>query len=125
MITQDNMRLNGRAPIEVFHRYIATGAGVISLNQLADDEWIMEQITVHLSAIPTTAEDLTLWKDSVEGAAYDTILLAFDFATQGVQDLVCNNPFRWTKGDRVRVDFANTDTKTVGVEVMIRQVKAR
>lgn len=121
----DTRRANGAPPIEAFFRFNNSASGAISINELATDEWIMEQITAHWASVPGTAQDLTLTKDSVAGAAYDTVLLEFDPATEGEQDLVCNQPFRFAKGDRVVIAYTGTDGIPCGVEIMLRQVKAR
>lgn len=97
----------------------------IAINFLAPCELIMEQITAHWGLIPVTSEDITLWKDSGVGVLYDTVLRAMDPSAAGenTTDWACVIPFRFRKGDRVRVDFANTDDKDVGVEVILKQVQ--
>lgn len=118
-------RADGKPHAPAFFRYndhSASNADPIAIDELARSEWIMEQITAHWSAIPATSESLTLVKDSVDGPEFDTTLIDFDPNVENVQDLVCNQGFRFTKGDRVVIAYPNTDDNDVGVEIMIRQV---
>ena len=120
-----SIRAQGIPPVETFFRFNDTNTGAIAIDEIANSEWIMEQITAHWASVPTTSESLTLVKDSVEGASYDTTLISFDPTVDGVQNLVCNNPFRFAKGDRVVVAYPGTDSIACGVEIMLRQVKRR
>ena len=80
------------------------------------EEVVMEQWTMHLSAVPAAAEYATLTKISGVSAVYSTLLLRFDFATESVQDLACVTPFRFIAGDSVNISYPNTNLVTVGTE---------
>jgi len=99
-------------------------AETIAINFIAPCELKMEQMTAHFEAIPTTSEDIVLWRDDGSDARHDTVFRSIDPSASGenVQDIVCIVPFRWEAGDRVRVDYLNTDDQDVGVEVLLVQV---
>lgn len=103
-----------------------SSAAPINLQWTAPFECVMEQLTAHWSAVPTTSQNIVLTKDATAGAVYDTVLRSIDPSTAGenTTDIVCIIPFRFTKGDIVKVTYANTDNRTVGVEIMLRQIRA-
>ncbi len=103
---------------------IATATETIAISFVAPSELQMEQLTCHWGAIPTTAEDITLTKISVEGFRYDTVLRAEDPSVNdlNVQDIVCVIPFRFAQGDTVSVTYPNTDNLDVGCEIMLKAV---
>lgn len=98
------------------------GAQIIDMDELVSHEYRMEQFTMHFSSVPTTAEDVQLIKDSVLGPGWDTVLLTIDPATEGLQNIVCLNHFMFVPGDRVRLDFANTDDLGIGAEILLIRV---
>lgn len=113
--------------LQIFRRTAETDNGSaesIALDFLCPCNCIMLQITAHWEAIPTTSEDISLWKDSVNGVKWDTVLRAVDPSAgeENVQDWVCVIPFFFAKGDHVRVDYANTDDQDIGVEIVLQQV---
>lgn len=99
-----------------------TGAISISWTVPAGMRMVMEQITAHWDDVPATSEPIELVIDSVNGPAYDTVLLSMDPSADGVTDWVCTEPFRFDPGDTVIVTYTNTDANTVGVEVWLKQV---
>ena len=100
---------------------VATGTETINLTwtPTGSGAAYLEYVTVHLSAIPTTSESLTVTLNANEGAAYDTILASKNFQVDGDQDFVYqpNSPLLLTEGDAIDVDFPNTDLGTYGVTI--------
>ena len=96
----------------------------ISIDLEAPCELQMEQLTCHWEAVPTTSEELKIEKISVDGSRFNTVLRAVDPSTavENITDLVCVIPFRWTKGDHVKLTYPNTDDQNVGAEIMLVQV---
>lgn len=100
----------------------AGSAETIAINWQTTWEAQMMQLTAHWSAIPTTSEDFVLSLDAVVGSSYDTIQLAVDPATEGIQNLTCVTPFRWGFLDRLICTYPNTDDLTIGVQILLIQV---
>jgi hypothetical protein len=94
----------------------------ISIDYTVLWELQMEQMTAHWEAVPTTSEDIILQKKSVENTRYDTVLIRVDPAAQGLTDLACLCPYRWTVGDHIIITFPNSEDQNVGVEFMGKEV---
>ncbi len=79
--------------------------------------WQLEEVRVHLSAAGGAAEDLTATMDAGAGAAYDTVILSQDMAA--VADLVYRpeRPHIFSATDELDFAYANTNTRTYGIEV--------
>lgn len=104
-----------------------TGAGALALNQSVTTQMVMQQLTVHWDAIPTTSEDFTLWIDSVSGTKFDTILRSVDPSTgaENIKDFTCVVPWIWLPGDAIRIDYPNTDAQNIGAKILLQQVIGR
>jgi len=76
------------------------------------------EVRVHLSDVGGAQEDLTIWLDSMAGAAYDIVFLAQDM--NAVKDLVYQptRPHEFVVGDVLRVQYTNTNLETYGLEVV-------
>jgi hypothetical protein len=100
-------------------KLLVTGAA--ALNTTSDALTSTARLTavlVHVSAAPVTSENLVVTLDSVDGAAYDTILVSQDLAA--VTDLAytdLNLPL--VAGDALKVTYTNTDTRTVSVRLVL------
>lgn len=98
-------------------------AETIALDYTVLWELQMEQMTVHLEAIPANVTDeIILQKVSVEGAKWDTVLIRVNPNETNLIDLACLCPYRWTVGDHVVITFPNSDDQDVGVEFMGKEV---
>jgi hypothetical protein len=75
------------------------------------------------SAVPLTAEDLVVSKDSIRGPAYDLEFFRQDPSVLAVQDIECTYPWQLRRGDKLVITYANTDDETIGVEVVIGEAK--
>jgi len=102
---------------------VATGSGAISASTPAKTaDWALESITIHLSAVPTTSENLTITLDATDGAEYDTVLMSIDLSAYSQQD-VSYQPdatLNLVAGDVVTVAYTNTDAATYGVRFITR-----
>ena len=96
-------------------RSIVTGAAAISGTTGAlTRQARLSAILVLLDAAPTTSENLIVTLDSVDGAAYDTVLYTKDLI--GVTSLaVTDINLPLLAGDIITFTYANTDTNTVGI----------
>jgi hypothetical protein len=93
----------------------ATGAAGVAYALTFDHESIVTEIRFHMSAA-AGAETLTISLDADAGAAYDCVL-----ATQAMNTLTDyyfqpTIPKHFVKGDVLKVTFANSGTKTWGIE---------
>jgi len=100
----------------------ATGAAEIDIDHVCNDVMVLEQMTVKFDSAPTESESITVIKDAVGGAVYDTRLYEYNPSGDTETDVLWQptRPITFLKGDIVRVDFANTDENTYGVEIIMR-----
>lgn len=98
----------------------ATGAAAIATSYAPAAPAYLENITVHLSAAPTTAGSLTIKLNANDGAAYDTVLLSQSMV--GLTDFMYqpDRPILIESGDAIDVAYANADTKTYGLRIVTR-----
>ena len=103
-----------------------TGAGTIDHNGAnpsleGASARYLNSITVKLSAAPTTAENLTADINAIAGSDYDTRILSTDPSVGSVTSVlfIPDQPLLLAPGDQIDVDYANTDTGTIGVRVTL------
>jgi hypothetical protein len=98
----------------------ATGAAAIATSYAPAAPAYLENITVHLSAAPTTAGSLTITLNANDGAAYDTLMRSESMV--GLTDFVYqpDRPILIENGDAIAVAYANADTKTYGLRIVAR-----
>ena len=102
-----------------------TGDEAIAVSYAPGKSFWLDAVTVHFSAAPTTAGDLTVTLDAGDGAAYDTVLFRVDPSTDGgATDIVFTPtvPILCVVGDAIAVAYANTDGVTYGVRVVAREI---
>ncbi len=101
----------------------ATGAAAIAATTASTKRFRLICVTCHLSAGPTTSEDLTVNLDALDGAAYDTVLKAVDLSLVAATDFVFvpDGDQIYEAGDQVTVAYANTDTGTYGLRIVIEE----
>lgn len=100
-----------------------TGVNPIALSWTARTWVRLVQWTANWSAIPTTAENITLWKDHA-GTEFDVVLKAFEPSTSGLNltDLVCLYQYYFEPGEVARLDYNNSDGNDVGVELYFERL---
>ncbi len=100
----------------------ATGSGAIATSYAPGVAFWLDAITIHLSAAPTTAGDLTVTLDAADGAAYDTVLFSLDPSEQSDTDVVYipDQPLLCVSGDAIAVAYPNTDGRTYGLRIIAR-----
>jgi hypothetical protein len=100
----------------------ATGAAAIALSVTPPDEAIeIISVKLNLSAAGGAAEDFTVTINSATAAVYDTIIFAQDM--NAVQDLMWlpERPVPVVNKDVVDFAYANTNTRTYGLEVIYKR----
>ena len=97
----------------------ATGAAAISVSVDPGASFYLISVLMHTGTTPTTSENFTVTLNSVEGPAYDTVLLKRDLSVGGVVDLEYNADVnkKYQKGDTIDIAWANTETGTYGLKV--------
>ena len=102
----------------------ATGAGAISVSTSIAANFILKSLTVHLSAAPTTSEDLTLTLNALDGSAYDAVLYRTDLSNGSKQDILFtpDGDLTFESGDELILAFTNTDTVTYGVRIVVEAI---
>lgn len=102
------------------HKY-ETGSGAIDYSFEEDYSVYITSIRLHLSAAGGAAEDFSVSIDSALGAEYDVNHLALDMTA--VQNLVWrpeDGPLYVAKGDKVSITYANSNSRTYGLEILYR-----
>jgi hypothetical protein len=101
--------------------FAATGAGAISLTVNPAYDFYFQGITLHFSAAPTTAGNLTATLNPVEGAAYNTKLYTVDPSVGVVTDLVfqTETPLLCKNGDTIVIAYTNADGVTYGLRAIV------
>lgn len=98
---------------------MATGAVAIasSLTPPSGQIVYLDSVRLNLSAAGGAAENFTVTVNSATAAAYDTIIFSQDMNT--VQDLFWqpDRPISILNGDVVDFAWANSNTRTYGLEV--------
>jgi hypothetical protein len=111
-------------PLTQVSKTEATGAAAIAASTGAFTQaFELDNITLHLSAAGTTAENFTVTLDAVTDAAYDTVLVTQDLSTDSVVDLVLTPekdglPKLYAVGDAIDVAWPNTETRTYGLRIV-------
>lgn len=83
--------------------------------------WELICVKLHLSAAGGAVEDFTATLNAVGGAAYDSVLIAED--TNALTDLVWmpdGEPVPFNADDELVFAYANSNTRTYGLEVFYR-----
>lgn len=100
------------------HTILADGAAMDETTGTYTNEQTLLSILVHVSSAPTTSENLIVTLDSHEGPEYDTIIYQKDLAT--VTDIAYTGiDLSLFVGDAIRVQYANTDLRTVSVRMAL------
>lgn len=117
--------------INIEANYIAettTTADTVKVAIAPDHSFEFLEIDIHISAVPTTSEDLTITKDAGAGANYDTNLLTEDFST------ILTSPsisYIWSPNERkiypnaddiLRVAWDNSETRDFGLTLTYRKI---
>lgn len=95
-----------------------TGAGVLSQTYPYEGRYILEQIRLTLDSAASTAENFTCVLDSAAGSQYDVQIL-----TQKMEDVKTfihsfgDDEDKFQDGDTLVFSYANSDSRTWGLEV--------
>lgn len=98
----------------------ATGAAALAMTLAPGVPFKIVGVRLHLSAAGGASENFTMTLDSGQAAAYDTVLLSQDMNT--ATDVVDNTEHFFEADDEVDFAYANTNTRTYGLEVFWREV---
>ena len=101
--------------------YRVTGAAAIAATlPVTSGDYCIEEVRLHLSAVGGAAEAFTVTIDSGVNAAYDVLLFSQDM--NALTDIVWRpvHPPFIDDADEVDFAWANSGTKTYGLEVVYR-----
>jgi hypothetical protein len=101
----------------------ATGAAAIAATTASTKRFRLICVTCHLDAGPTTSEFITVTLDALDGTAYDTVLKSVDLSLVAATDFVYipDGDTIYEAGDEIVVAYANTDTGTYGLRIVIEE----
>jgi len=102
----------------------ATGLGAISTTTAISDNFKLNHVSVHLSATPTTSENIVVSIDANDGATYDVELDSVDLASEGAADYVFlpKSEIKLESGDEIKVAYTNTDGATFGLRIVTEKL---
>jgi hypothetical protein len=100
---------------------VATGSAAIATSVLvpAGQVYRVVSVALHLSAAPTTSENLTITLNSATAAAYDTLLYTLDPSSVAATNVLWQPDalLYLVAGDSLDVAWTNTNTRTYGLTV--------
>jgi hypothetical protein len=117
-------KFGGGKPRSGMYRTSATGLAAISLAIAPSYRFRLRAISLHLSAAPTTSENLTVTLNSALGSAYNCVLYKRDLTVGSLTDLYVEfgDNFTFEYNESVTVAWTNTDTKTYGIVAYCEKV---
>lgn len=80
--------------------------------------WQLDEMRLHLNAAGGAAEDLTLIVVSAADAVYNSLLLTEAMAAAANVRYHPDQPVLMDNGDGIRVQYANTNGRTYGLELI-------
>jgi len=102
----------------------ATGAAALSTLTAVADTYRLTSVSLHFSSAPTTSENVVISLDSIDGAAYDTVLYSVDPSASSATDIVYipSGDLQFKAGDEILVAYSNTDTVTYGLRIVTQVI---
>ena len=103
-----------------FRHHVRTGSQPIDYSTDAHtSQRKLEAVLIHWSAAPTTSEDIVVTLNSALGSDYDTVIYRLDPSTDSTVDVLLTEiELPLFRGDAIDVDYANSDGRTVTVQIM-------
>jgi hypothetical protein len=114
-----NLLLKPYRPVTVYN---ATGSAAINLATVETGRFRLVCVTIKFSAAPTTSEFITATLDAIDGAAYDCVLFKVNPSVGALTDILyepSGAALIFEAGDNIALNFANTDTRTYGVRIVV------
>ena len=98
-----------------------TGSAVLAMSLTPEGPTSITSVKLHLSAAGGVTENFTVKINSVVAAAYDTVLFSQDM--NAVTDIlwVPDQPIPIVTNDVVDFAYANTNSRTYGLEVTFKR----
>lgn len=102
------------------HTIKSTGGAIDNTTPEMTSPRRLVAMTVHVSAAPTTADTFTLRLDSNHGSEFDTTLYSIVPSAGGTTDILKSDfNLPMAVGDALRVTFANSDHRTLGIQLIL------
>ncbi|MCP4640596.1 MAG: hypothetical protein GY851_09195 [bacterium] len=92
-------------------------AAAVDVDLTFNDAVRVHSVALKINTAPTTSESLVIAHDAIDGAAYDTTLRSVDLSTYSATSIVWQSGRRLARGDILKLDYTNTDGRTIGVVV--------
>lgn len=114
---------NGRPPFSTFVR-TADVSTPLALSWTAPYWAKVVQVTATWSAIPTTAENMRLWKDHPGGTLGDVTIIQFDPspADKNWSDWICNEVWYLEPGEIVKLEYPDSDGFLLSAEIYTQRL---
>ena len=97
----------------------STGSGAISRTVTFTSDVLLDEVNVHLSAAGG-ADNFTVTLDAAAGAEYDVVLITKDMTSTVDYIYRFERPRQLFNGDKIVIAWANTNSRTYGLEVIWR-----
>ena len=99
----------------------ATGAAAIAESFTPSGEVVLLGVRLHLSAAGGAAENFTVTINSGTNALYDVVLSTSAMAAAADVHFIPDGPLTIAKGDVVDFAYANSNTRTWGLEYVYQK----
>ena len=103
----------------------STGSGLIADSYTVEaGAYRVVSVAINFDAAPTTSENLTITLDDKLGPQYDVLLYTLDPSAASTTDILWqpDQELMVVTGDKVTVDYANTDGNVFGVVFTVKRV---
>jgi hypothetical protein len=102
------------------HRIKSEGGAVNDTMPALTSHRQLRGFYAHLSAAPTTSENLTITLDSAAGSAYDVVVYKIDLSAASTTDVLYTDAkLPLMVGDAIRTTYTNTDARTIGITLIM------
>lgn len=98
-----------------------SSTGAVSIVASPAFDFWFHSLTMHFSAAPITAGNLTVTINPVEGATFSTVLYKVDPSVGSLTDILyrTDSPLLCKNGDTISVAYANADGATIGARIIV------
>lgn len=104
---------------QTLQQEVITGSGVLAASLDPQGSAIIQEVRLTLNTASATSENITINLDSAQGSLYDNNFLTTDMNT--VKHLRVCDEIRMFNNDKLVIDWANSDSRTWGLEIVYRR----
>jgi hypothetical protein len=100
------------------------GTETVSYTVVPGCDFILKEISMHLSAAPDTADVFSCTADAYAGSAWDKVVYSTTMVSGTTTDISSSSIDKYFfDGDKLVFSFTNTDAKTLGISTVYRRIR--